>query len=139
MVSDTTKHVIQDKLNQRIIGGLKFEGIDYLCACQYIFEDTPDFLALYRQDPNIDFIYDNYLKLYFVNYYDYSHECVRRLLYESYTNNYSLSASEAADRYIIDGHGFFKSSVGHNIYIGQHYVLPTELNLALRRDIHRLP
>lgn len=104
---------------------------------QYYTDDIATFLEYYRSSEPMDFIYDRLTGIFFINM-NTGHETARRTLYEYHTGDFSLLTSQAADQYLLDGFGMFKSSVGWTVICGRQFELPTELKIALRRDIERM-
>lgn len=120
--------------------GLPFAYADVISGCGNIVETEAEFIKLYKEDGRIDFVYDQRLQMFFCYLTYTSHETLMRVLYEHYTADLSLRTWDAADKYIIDGHGMFKSraALHGSVMHGHMFPMSTELRMALRMDLEEL-
>lgn len=120
--------------------GLPFAYGDVLAGCQQMITDEQQFITMYRHDPRMDFVYDRRLQVFFCYLTTSSHETMMRILYEHYTGDLSMQTWDAADQYIIDGHGMFKSraALHGTIMHGQGFAMSPELRMAVRMDLEVL-
>lgn len=102
-----------------------------LGGVHYIYNNVAEFVAHYKR-VDTDFIYDNKSGLFLVGYAG-QHVKLMAELYRYYGG---IEADDyyAADQYVLQSHGIFKSKAGPRVYKSADFPLIPELAI-LRRDI----
>ena len=107
---------------------------DLLSGVSHVFFAHKDFVVHYTH-VDTDFIYDKQANLYLAGIPGHHVDLMAALFW--YRGGVESDKYEAADRFILDGHGLFKSRAGNRIYRGPTFVVPAELR-AIARDIEVL-
>ena len=104
-------------------------------SAKVVFDSHISFLIYYKRI-DTDFIFDQKLQTYFVGlsgqHVDHM-ACLYRFHGGQEDDNY-----KAADLYVYQNYGIFKSRASHRILASESFRLPPELT-PLLRDIERLP
>lgn len=101
-----------------------------------IFDSHADFLAHYKRI-DCDFVFDKASGLYFVSTNGQHADLMSELYWYHQGARATQDKFEAADRFVLDGLGLFKSRAGRRIFRGVSFETPVELRF-LHRDLEIL-
>ena len=106
-----------------------------LSNVQKAYYGHSDFLAHYQRI-DVDFVYSQHAEVYLVGFTK-PHVELMAELFRYYGGDPTLDKYTAADQYILEGYGMFKSRAGTRIYRGEGFHVVPELR-SIMRDIEVL-
>lgn len=111
------------------------DDIAYAPERAFVTDDVDIFNEIYRH-LLIDFVCDFKSGLFFMDLYA-RHETLMGHIYESSSKKVFKSYDDAAEQYVIEGYGCFKSSQSSTIWLGEDVAIPSYLR-PWKQNIKRM-
>lgn len=120
-VRDRNLQLDHDSLEKRVLDHYKADEI-YIPEKGFVTDDQDLFVEMYHH-LKIDFVYDFGTRLFFMDLFG-GHECLMGNLYECIKHLDTSDWEEGAEKYVIEGYGFYKSSQSPRVWIGPDVAIP---------------
>jgi hypothetical protein len=103
----------------------------------WMTDDPAEFAKKWREEGTLDFVYDFRSGFFFVGMFA-CHQTVMSELYYGYVKNNNIDRDTAADKYVDEGMGVFRSSQSYKVWHGKNAVIPPGLKYIWRKDLEVL-